>query len=226
MAANWRARLVVGALALAALAGCNPIVSLEYIFNNGDPQTKPEFALTQPASRKHEDIRVVVITSARPSLGESVGMDQALAVAFTQALEKFATDSKVKLTVLKHQPLARYRDDHPEWKSDHPIDIGKHFGADYAIDMEILSLSLYEPGSARRLLRGRGSIALQVYDLSKRDRTAAMEQEYPILYPNGYEVDAGDQPLSAFRSKLIKRVAEDLAMKFVPRSTGQHPMDN
>ena len=127
-----------------------------------------------------------------------------------------AKEAKEKIIVLKNQPVSRYQDEHPEWKSYHPIDIGKHFGADYVIDLEVLSISLFEPETNRRLLRGKTEIAISAYDLSKKDKAPSLEQEYTRHYPDSFKVDADSIALPAFREKMLQRIAADLARKFMP----------
>ncbi len=226
MATKWRNRFLVGTLALVAAMGCNPIVSLSYLFNNGDPKTPPEYPLTPQPSRKHEEVRIVVITSARPGLNEFRGIDQSLNTEFKRALENMAKETKEKITVLSNMPLSRYREEHPEWQSHHPIDIGKQFGADYVIDMEVLSISLFKPGTNRSLLQGKVAIALSAYDLSKREKVPALEQEYTTTYPASHEMDADSISLPGFRQKMLQRIASDLAIKFIPHTTSQFPVDD
>ena len=60
--------------------------------------------------------------------------------------------NKEKVTVIASNKVERYKDSHPDWQAISAVAIGKHFRADYVIELEVESVSLYE-GSGQQLLK-------------------------------------------------------------------------
>ncbi len=221
MTNKWKARLAVGLLAVIAGAGCNPILLLGHLVNNDDPKLKPEFALKPKPGHEKKEVRVVVLTSCPPSanLADWAGIDKMLAAEFIPLLEQRCAENKEKVTVLKSKPVDDFKKETPNWRSMSPVDIGKKFGADYVIDIEVLSISIFEKGTHQQLMRGRAQVGVAAYDTSKPLPDPVFNAELNDLYPGAAEVSVNDEPYSTFRQKFVKHIAGKLVIKFAAHTS-------
>jgi hypothetical protein len=226
---KWKARLGVLTLALVAGMGCNPILLTAYLFNGAeDPKNPAEFPLKPRPKHEKDEVRVVVLTSCVPGIStDMIGVDRLLAAELIPMLEAKCVENKEKIKVLKSAPIDTYKKDNPDWRKQHPMDIGQHFNADYVIDIEVLDISIYEPGTSRRLMRGRSKVAVAAYDMSSKLRDPAFNPpEFNFTYPRGHEVSVDEVPASTFRQKFVKRIASDLVIQFTAhKSDTKVPVD-
>ena len=222
----WKARLTVSVLVVAASMGCNPILLTSYLFNNADPKTQAEYPLKPRPKHEKEEVRVVILTSCAPGISpEMIGVDRLLALEMIPLLEARCLENKEKVTVLKSAPVDKFKKDEPEWRSKHPVEIGKIFNADYVIDIEVLDVGIYEPGTRRELMKGRAKIAVAAYDLSKPLKEPSFNPpEFNFEYPRTHPVSSGDEPASTFRQKFVKRIAQDLVIPFTAHTSNQSVM--
>jgi hypothetical protein len=165
----------------------------------------------------------MVLASAVPDASiEMIGVDRLLAAEFIPLLEKRCTENKELVSVLKSLPVDKYKNEHPDWKSQSPYDIGKHFKADYVIEIEVLKISLYEPKTNQQLLKGRANVRVTVFDLSKPLKEPVYSPpEFSFEYPHGFSADANDEPTTAFRQKFIKQIAKELSIEFTAHTSNQ-----
>ena len=226
MRKKWLSRVVLFSLLVVACTGCNPILLMSYLFDNSNPKTVAEFPLKPRPKHEKEEVRVVVLTSCAPGLSvDMIGIDRLLAAEFIPLLEARCLENKEKITILKSQPIDAYKKDNPEWRGQHPMEIGKFFKADYVIDIEVLSIDIYEPGTRRELMKGRSKIAVMAYDMSKPLKEPSYNPpESNFEYPRTHPVSRYDMPVSTFRQKFVKRIAEELAVPFAAHTTSQSVM--
>lgn len=220
MTKKYKARLAVALLAMIAGAGCNPILLLGHIFNNDDRKLTADCPLKPQPKREKEEVRVVVLTSCPPNEStEMVGIDRLLAAEFIPMLERRCIENKEKVLVLKSKPIEDFKKENPNWRSMKPYDIGKRFNADYVIDIEVLSISIFEPNSHRQLMRGRAQVAVAAFDMSKPLPDPIYNTEFNELYPGPAEVSVNDVPYSTFRQNFVKHLAAKLVIKFSAHSS-------
>lgn len=213
--------------ALFAGTGCgsNPIVLIAYLLNNGDPKTPAEYPLKPRPKHEKEEVKVVVLTSCDPSCmneADLIGIDRMVGSEFINLLESRCKDNKEFVTVLKMQALDDFKRKHVDWKAMHPIEIGKQLKADYVIEIEVVSVSIYEPRSHQELLKGQTTISVKAYDLAKQNQEPAFSPaEYNIDYPPGRPQSRDDVPLSTFRQKFTKYIAAKLVILFADNTAEQ-----
>jgi hypothetical protein len=226
MSNKWKARLMVLTLGVIAGMGCNPILMTAYLFNNDDPKMPADFALKPQPKHEKEDVKIVVLTSCAPGITpEMIGVDRLLAAEFIPLLEARCRENKEKVTVLKSAPIDEYKKNEPEWRNQHPTEIAKHFKADYVIDIEVLDIEMFEPGTRREQMKGRAKVAVAAYDLSKKLKEPAYNPpEFNFEYPKTHMVSRFDEPPSTFRQKFIKRIAADLVLPFTQHKANQAVM--
>ena len=215
VARRWR---LAGLLALAAAlaTGCNLPALIYFMVPHEDPREKPQLIALEP-QEKGKDLRVVILAySGIETRPEFITADRDLTSMLTQQLqESFKEDSK-RVKIVPVAKVQEYKNNHPDWHTD-PAQIGKHFGADYVITLEIGSLSLYETGSQGTLYRGRANIEVAVINMRKPD-----ESPNPMPYACEYPRSKGPIPVDGttsprmFYMSFMKYVAKQLSWYFVP----------
>jgi hypothetical protein len=101
-------------------------------------------------------------------------------------------------------------------------EIGKHFEADYVINLEINSMRFYDEGSYKQLFRGNAEILVTVYDVHREPGEGpAYEDVYRIQYPSHGPLDASGSSVLQFRSAFMSRLARDLSRLFADYPTNE-----
>jgi hypothetical protein len=226
MSGKWKARLLVTALVLVAGMGCNPVLLLGYLIDNDDPKAKAEYPLKPQPKHEKEEVKVVVLTSCAPGISsEMIGIDKLLSTEIIPLLETRCTENKEKVKVLKSAPLDKYKRENPDWRSKQPVEFGEYFKADYVIDIEVRDISLYEPGTHRELMQGRATVQVTAYDMSKPLKEPSFAPpEMNFEFPKGHPVLVLDEPVTTFRQRFIKRIANDVVLPFTAHTSNQRIM--
>jgi len=218
-----RRTVVLGLLAAVGNAGCgmNPFLIPEILWGGRESRVAAEFPFKVP--EKHDDAKVVVIVSSKAGLPVDLsGVDRTLNDELIKVLDTRLKENEEKVQVKKKQLIDEYKAEHANWRTVQPYDIGKHFAADYVVDVEILEMDLFKPGGRGQWLQGRATVSVNAYDLSKPVRDPAFKWEYTIEYPKGREIEVETpSQISTFRQKFVERIAFDVSMKFTS-STADH----
>lgn len=117
--------------------------------------------------------------------------------------------------------VEKYKDEDPGWKSRSPQEIGERFHADYVIDLEINSLTLYKPGSANTLFLGKAVITLDVVDVHRAGDGPIYHEVYTCEYPRIAEIPATDSDSEQFRQRFLSVIAKQLSWRFTA-----HPVED
>jgi hypothetical protein len=218
MAKLSRRNVIVG-LGLAATGigcgGLNPFL-LPYMFSGGESKHPAEFPLTPPP--KKENAKVVVLAWSNPGLpADLAGVDRMLNAELIRILDARIKENEDEVQVLKMPVIDKVREDNPNWAAIDPYEIGKKFGADYVIDVEIREMDLYKPGS-RQFLLGHANVSVSAYDLSKPLKDPAYTQDFAIQYPRMEREVESRAHVSSFRMAFVQRIASDISVKFVDTS--------
>jgi hypothetical protein len=208
---RWR---LAGLLVLAAglTTGCD-LPSLLYFVTTGLKEPMEE-AQEMRLTEKGKEVKVVILTYAgldmRPGL-MTVGRD--LGGQLARQLQNLCKENKDKITVVSPTRVNEYLNNHPNWYLK-PEEVGKHFDADKVIYLEVEKFSLYEPGSASQLYRGRANISVKLWNLSNPD-------DIPVELPFGFEypssrgpIPADDQSQREFYQAFLSYLAKHLSWKF------------
>jgi hypothetical protein len=195
--------------------GMNPFL-LPYVLSGGESKNSAEYAL-KPHPRKN-DVRVVAFVSGKTGLAPDLaGVDRMLNAELIAALDANIKANEDKIHVLKMPKIDEYKSQNPNWRSVHPADMGRDVaeGTDYVIDIEILEIDLYKPGSRGQWLQGRATVSVCAYDLLKPVKDPAYKQEMTFEYPKGREEERESPAyLSSFRMRFIQHMAREIAAKF------------
>jgi len=226
MSTFWRRfLLVLGLLGLAG--GCNPLMAPFFIFSP-EPTFPAEFH-PLVAKDKSQEVRVAILTymgmETNPELQHA---DRELTLLLAGKLQELCANNGEKVTVINPLKVEEYKNSHPDWNQQHVEleTVGRDLRADYVIYVEINSLSLYQPGTARQFYQGKANLTLSLVNTHKPDDFSAPPRELPFSYPTesrggNIPVDE-DMPPHVFRRNFFEFMARKLAWQFTAHPTNQH----
>ena len=174
MAGRISRRTVVLGGAFAAMGigcGTNPFIIPQLLLNGGkDARVPAEYALKLPP--KKSEAKVIVLVWSNSGLHPDLtGVDRMLNAELIQMLDARLKENEEKVLVLKMPRIDEYKSENPNWRSVNPMDIGKTFGGDYVIDVEVQEMDLFKPGSrANSFKAGRQSRSRPSTYPSRRSR--------------------------------------------------------
>jgi hypothetical protein len=215
---RWALTRVGGLVALLAAAlllmpGCNPIQVLAY-FIAPDSIEPPQCPLTV----KGKDVKVLIIAAHAGPLPPDVALmrsDWDLSARLTRLLEERYKENRDRVKIIPPTQVKTYMNAQPRWRELPPQDIGKHFDADWVINLEIGSISLYEKGSANFFYHGKAEIQVTVTDVHKPvGEGTVFDETYQLEYPKSHPMEKGEMSPQKFREKFIDRIARDLTQYF------------
>ena len=214
MDARWRLRLIAGTMVLAiAGVGCNPF-NLAY-FLTGGPESKvdPDFRL---ATKEHEVTVLILAYSTADVQTDQVGVDRQLGAMVARQLQDRCQVNKEKVKIVPIHQVEKFKADHPGWKSMGAVEMGKHFDADFVVDLELVRLGLYESGSHRSLYRGSSKIDVAVLDVRKPLDGPVLKKSISVEYPKsrGPIPVADDNNPDKFRDLFVNRIATEICWLF------------
>jgi hypothetical protein len=217
MSLSRRLWSLAGILLLTAISfGCNMMAMPFFLIPGMEPKFDPQCKLA--SSDKEKTVRVLILASSgletRP---EFIRVDRDLSVLLSQQLQEGFKRNKENVVLVPTSQIERYKDEHPNWHSMAPEDIGKYFNADYVINLEIESITLYEPGNGNMLFRGKAAISIDVVDLKKAREGPIYKEGYSIEYPKFGPVSAAfgdDSNPVQFRQRFLTEVARQLSWRF------------
>jgi len=187
---------------ICGLLGCNLLAYPLYL-------AAPEPTKKVPAEfNKLQGKRVAIVVWAKPETlfqFPHVRLEVAAQVAWQ-------LQQKVKnVQVVQPQLIADYQDRHPEWEGLPPAEIGKRFGADYVIFVELLEYTTRDPRSPT-LYRGRARAGIVVYDVADPARKWPLN---PVTaeYPGGPVGVAAADDMAVHRG-LLDLLGRKIAQKF------------
>jgi hypothetical protein len=208
----WRLAALLVAVFVVTL-GCNPIQTIGY-FIAPDSIVPP----TCPLTIKGKDVKVLIIAAHAgplPSDPALMRSDWDLSGKLTQILEEHYKENKERVKVIPPSQVKTYMNGHPRWRELPPQDIGKHFDADWVINLEIASISLFDRSSANFFYHGNAEIQVTVTDVHKPvGEGTVFDEPYQLEYPKSHPMERGEMSVQQFRAKFIDRLAKDLSQYF------------
>jgi hypothetical protein len=210
---RWRwAALILGMGVLSI--GCNPGVMSYFMLMGKDDKNEPDCQIAE----KGKEVKLVIVAAfagleTRPELAQ---VDYELAERLNQVLKKRFQENKEKVTIVSASQVKLFQSKHPDWREWSMHDIGKHFGADYVLSLEINRLSLYEKGSFNRLYHGQTEIGMTVTEVAKPvGEDKKWDNIYTTIYPNARgPIPADDSSVAQFRMLLLNHIAKDVSKRF------------
>lgn len=221
---RWMVTLLV--LAVAGL-GCNPLIAPLYLlglFNR--PVIAPDLNFYEKAREEKDkrNIKVVILSSRGPGVPpDFIGSEARLATMFAGKLGAGFAENKEKVSIVPVSEVEQFKQEHENWKAMDVREIGKKFKADYVIDVELSSLSLYANRSHKQFFQGQVIVGLSVIDVDKPGDDGVWRREYTRQYPaNGPQPIDSDMSQEKFLQQFFFRVATDLSWYLTAHPTSEH----
>jgi hypothetical protein len=211
---KYQGYLAALVLVVVSVTGCNMMALPFFLLPGMEPKHEARCKLVPHDPDR--GARVVILASCgletRP---EFLRVDRELGRLVYMQLEEGFKKNKERVALVPISQVEKYKDDHPNWHSLSPEEVGKHFRADYVINLEISSMRLYEPGSINTLFRGHAEISLDVVDILKSADGPIYREEYTVDYPRARgPIPASESNIQQFRQRFLSVVARELSWRF------------
>lgn len=207
--------------------GCNPLIAPLYllgVFNK--PVVPPELNFYEKAREEKDKRNIKVIVLASRGTGVSpdfIGSEVKLATMFAAKLAAGFAENKERVSIVPVSDVEKFKLEHENWKAMDVREIGKKFHADYVIDMELSSLSLYANRSHKQFFQGQVRVSLAVVDVEKPGEEGVWRREYTRQYPaTGPQAIDSDMSQEKFMQQFFFRVATDLSWYLTAHPTAEH----
>jgi hypothetical protein len=213
---KWSKRTVWLALAAVLTIGCSPIQTLGFLLHKDDklPAKYPLRPKEGPKKDKDEEIKLLILCDRGPNVPQEFAMIQNdLASALAKQISEVAKDNKEKFTVVSAAEVMKYKQGNPNWKSQHPSEIGKKFNADYVIDITLSNIGVYQAGSGREIYEGRAEVYVDVFETALGKAEPKDKYVHPYTYPKTGMIAASNLPLSQFKQMYVNQLALEILEK-------------
>ena len=207
---NWISLLGV-CLSLILMAGCQQFVILSYLIG-GPPSIEPDFDKETGMSMKKKGKTVAVVCFApKEMLLEFPQIDDEIAAQVAYRL------GENKITIIKPDYVRAWVDTHPKWELAE--EIGREFKADYIIEVELSTFSLFE-GTSTTLYRGRTEADIHVTEMNGEHGDRIYSKELDFHFPIRIARSSTEQALLPFKREYISRLSEKIGWMFYESYNG------
>ena len=204
--------LLGACLSLVLMAGCQQFVILGYLLG-GPPSIEPDFDKETGMSMKDKGKTVAVVCFApKEMLLEFPHIDHEIAAQVTHLL------GANKIAIVKPDYVRAWTESHPKWELAE--EIGREFKADYVIEVELSTFSLYE-GTSTTLFRGKTEADIHVTEMDETGHGSKiyskdLDFHFPIRVPRS----STEQELLPFKREYISRLCEKIGWMFYESYNG------
>lgn len=183
MAALLRRTSWVGVFLVAlGLTGCN-LLTLPFFIFGPEPAVEPSLKRLA-AEDKKKDVKVMILTySKMMTKPEFARVDRDLNQRLRAQLKAGFEYNKENVRVAVPRRLEEFQNENPSWYTMDLDEIGKQFGADYVIYLEVKELTLFEKGSSNTLYRGKAEINVSLIDVNNPDE-GPLRSDFVCQYPS------------------------------------------
>jgi hypothetical protein len=208
---------IIGLLTLSLGIGCDMATLSYFLIPWADDKEPAECKLTPPKGKKETTVIIMASFAHLETRPEFQTVDKDLSDRVAGELKKRAEANKDKIKIIPYYQVKSYLNKELDPHLLDKREIGKHFQADYVINLEINSISLFE-GSYRQLFRGTTEIDVTVFDVNQPSGEGPIfENIYHTEYPSHGPLDAGGgNSVALFRSAFLNRLGKDLSRYFQP----------
>jgi len=207
--------ILLGLLALAG-AGCSP-GTLGFLLR--DTKVKPEYPL--PPKEGKKEIVVLVMVSKSASLAADpmfATVDGELAGLINRNLMTDTKDDKHPIVCVEQAKLQNFKSSsRRDWRAMSPAAIGQELGADYVIDINLNSMSIFQAEFAREFCQGRATADITVYDTAQPDKIL---QNFPHNSMQQAK-SVASMPPQHYRRWFTERLARELAWRHIPHDSNE-----
>lgn len=222
--------LLLAAGGLVAGSGCNLLMLPFYLFGP-EPKFPAEMHAVAPSPKekdKKKENKVVILTyGGIETSTDFLHADREISRRLAARLQEMCDYNEEKVKVIDPRKVEEFKSKHPDWHHQHLEleEIGKHFGAEWVIYLEVQALSMYKPGSAGQLYRGQANLSVSLVNVHKPDDLTLGTREVQFTYPTeaqgGFLARDFDMPPHVFKTKFLDALARKLARNFAAYPTNQ-----
>lgn len=195
--------------------GCSPITTAYFLFK-GDGKKEATYKL-DPIEKDRKEIRLLVMASNGPGLDwEFAGLDREVASETGKQLAQGSKTEKNPFVVTSPEAVDRFKQQHPNWRTMHPSEIAKEVQADYVIDISVLGINLYQPGTGKIVYEGNSQAQIMVY------QSGVKQVKYEYTHNTTQHPRSADSiPVAQYKTELVKRFGYEIACRHM-----KHAEDN
>lgn len=208
-----RLGLLLGLCIAAVAAGCSFPAVMYFLM----PEAKEPAEYKRLASDdKKREIKVLLWTyMGLDTRMEFTQVDRQLTELLARQIRKMSEENDEKLTFISPRKVEEYKNEHPNWKTLDPDQVGRFFHADYVISLEIDQFGLYAPNAHEMLLQGKSHMLISLVDVKQPDESLP-SREFTYIYPGEQgALDNFSMPIAQFRQIYLEKLARRLTYWFV-----------
>lgn len=199
----WPAAAPAGLILLTALSGCKLLYVGAAMWGQ-EPTREVRAEYPYLAGKK----LCTLIWADGDTLFQYPHLQLELAEFVNQALER----NVAGLTLAPQRSVVEMQHREPEWRRTDPAELGKRFGADRVLMIELTQYTTREPESPH-LHRGRIHASVKVYNTEYPNSRPAWQTTIETAYPPDTAGAWGSEE-SAIRKAVMEAFADDVARKF------------
>ncbi len=208
---------VVGAFLAWLSIGCSPQTLTMLVLPFQDNKKDPEYKLF--AADKEIVLVVMANFASRQLQPEIMSADHELADSVAQHLRKRSTENKHTLKIVPQADVRSFALKQLAAEGDvTPHEIGKHFKADFVLDMTIDEFGLFKKGAYPKMYGGHARINLFLYDAKTKDEDAPVfRKSFVSDYSGskGIPLEVGNSNPAEFRQLYMRRLGRDISRLLV-----------
>jgi hypothetical protein len=216
---GWRWFLVLfGGLSWLSI-GCTPGSMSMLLMPFTDNKTDPTEYKLFPTDK---EVTLVVMANFKESQfqEELRKADTELVDQVSQFLRKRCEENKHKLKLIPQAQVRSFQLKQLAEGDLDPVEIGRKFKADYVLQLEIESFSIYEPKSYPKMFRGRADIAITLYKVKTKESDDGHIVSGPKNYIPEYPSSKGPVPAEGanpnhFRRLFLEKAGREITRMFI-----------
>lgn len=210
---GWRWSLILcGGLAWLSL-GCSPQTLTMFLLPFTDDKKDPEYKLFT----KDSEVQLVILSNfaTRQFQPEIMPADRELADSVAGHLRKRCQANKHNLKLVPQADVRAYQLKQMAEEGDvSPFEIGKHFKADFVLDLTIEQFGLFKKDGYPKMYGGSTRINVQLFDTKTKDEEPPVfRKSFVCEYSGsrGIPMEVGNSNPADFRQMFIRRLGRDIS---------------
>jgi hypothetical protein len=178
-----------------------------------DNKIEPEHKLFA----QDKELTLVILSSfAQPPINPDLQVaEMELPDKLAQFFRKRCQENNHKIKIVSYADVQNYRIKQGAIGPLTPLDTGKHFKADYVLDLTINNFSLYEKKAVDKLFRGEVEVSINLYKVDVKDGNNLVFNKVFNTEGTRSPMDAGNVSAAALRGLLLTKVSRDISKMFI-----------
>ncbi len=217
---GWRWTLIALGLLSWFSIGCSPSSLSMLLMPWNDNKIEPEHKLFVKEDKlfaKEEAITLVILANfVQPAADlDHIAAQAEIPDHLTQFFRKRCLENKHKIKIVSQAEVRPQYDRLRAEGGASPLELGKHFKADYVLDLKIQRFGLYDNIIGGKYFRGRAEIAVELHKVNATD-DIPFHKDLNFEYPGTRgAIDASTTNPPAFRRLFLTKIARDVTKLFI-----------